>query len=61
MKVSGIILLKGIKNILYEKVGGIWDLKGIDGVKSKEIRSYQKGNVIVLYSRSAICFFSGSA
>ena len=31
------------KNILYEKVGGIWDLKAIGGVKSKETRSYQKG------------------
>ena len=31
------------KNILYEKVGGIKDLKAIGGVKSKETRSYQKG------------------
>ena len=31
------------KNILYEKVGGISDLKAIGGVKSKETRSYQKG------------------
>ena len=31
------------KNILYEKVGGIEDLKAIGGVKSKETRSYQKG------------------
>ena len=31
------------KNILYEKVGGIYDLKAIGGVKSKETRSYQKG------------------
>ena len=31
------------KNILYEKVGGILDLKAIGGVKSKKTRSYQKG------------------
>ena len=31
------------KNILYEKVGGIYDLKAIGSVKSKETRSYQKG------------------
>ena len=31
------------KNILYEKVGGIEDLKAIGGVKSNETRSYQKG------------------
>ena len=30
------------KNILYEKVGGIYDLKA---VKSKETRPYQKGKV----------------
>ena len=34
------------KNILYEKVGGIYDLKAVGGVKSMETRSYQ---VIVLY------------
>ena len=31
------------KNILYEKVGGMQDLKAIGGVISKETRSYQKG------------------
>ena len=34
------------KNIVTEKVGGIQDLKAIGGVKCKETRSYQKGNVL---------------
>ena len=31
------------KNILYETVGDIYELKAIGSVKSKETRSYQKG------------------
>ena len=38
-----IIVVQVNKNILYEKVGGIYDLMTIGGVKSKETRSYQKG------------------